>query len=106
MSERHIGRFAVMDGVARRVADDTLRTHVASFHGPSFVAEREGQDLRVHMLDDENGQPVRENVFHHEEGGSGIRSTVGDAGPQSLLELNAMYRRAFPVGIRPRRGGA
>jgi hypothetical protein len=111
MSERYIGRFEVMDGRARRVGDDALRTHVASFHGDHFMAEREGKDLRVHMMHDEYGQPSRPSPFQHEEGTSQIRSTAGarlDHGyvsDQSPAELNALYLRTRgAVGLRPRRG--
>jgi hypothetical protein len=108
MSERYIGRFAVIDGQFRRIADTALRTHVASFHGPSFVAEREGQDLRVHMLHDEHGRPVQENVLHQQEGTSGIRSSMsrdGDfvGGLRSIAELNALNAAAWAgVGLRRR----
>jgi hypothetical protein len=94
MSERHLGRYAVMDGVGRRVGDDALRTHLASFHGPSFAVERDGDD-RVQILHDEYGNPVRENVLHHEEGTSGIRSTAGDAAPQTRVEFQR-YRERIP----------
>jgi hypothetical protein len=111
MSGRYIGRFSVLDGEHRRVSDTALRTHVASFHGPSFVAEREGQDLRVHMLHDEHGRPVQENVLHHQEGNSGIRSSSagggrdagGVGGISSIAELNAMNSKHYAgIGVRRR----
>jgi hypothetical protein len=99
-----LGRFAVIDGFARRT-DSALKTHVASFHGNHFVAERDGQNLHVHMLHDETGRPALENPLHHEEGGSGIRSsaggrldTAGVGGIGSITELNELNRKAY-VGI-------
>jgi hypothetical protein len=114
---RYLGRFAVIDGkctrvadTARHVTDTALRTHIASFHGP-FVAEREGHDLRVHMLHDELGRPVQENVFANQEGSSGIRSSASSGrdtagsigGIGSLTELNAMNANHYAgIGVRRR----
>ena len=105
-----LGRFAFIDGFARRT-DSALKTHVASFHGNHFVAERDGQNLHVHMLHDETGRPALENPLHHEEGTSGIRSSAGgrlDAGiggVDSITELNAMNRKAYAgIGVRRARG--
>jgi hypothetical protein len=107
---RFVGRFSIMDGVHRRVADEALKTHVASFHGNHFVAEREGQNLHIHMLH-EQGQPIRENTFSHQEGASGIRSsagsrldTAGVGGIGSITELNELNRKAYAgLGIVRRR---
>jgi hypothetical protein len=115
----YLGRFSVIDGKTRRIAsspietrwyagDSALRTHIASFHGNHFVAERDGQDLHVHMLHDENGRPALENPLHHQEGTSGLRSSAGSGldaigGVSSLTELNAMNSKHWAgIGVRRR----
>ena len=106
---RYLGRFAVIDGFARRT-DSAIKTHVASFHGNHFVAERDGQNLHVHMLHDETGRPALENPLHHEEGTSGIRSSAGSrldsgcvGGIGSVAELNAMNAKHWSsIGLRRR----
>jgi hypothetical protein len=96
--------FSVMDGVHRRIADaadSALRTHVTSFHGPSFVAERGRQDLRAHVLHDEHGRPVQENALHHQEGSSGTRSSAGAATASAASpELNSRKAAAWS-GVGP-----
>jgi hypothetical protein len=64
------------------------------------------------MLPDEHGRPVQENVFQHQEGHSGIRSSAGrDTGYvgsissiSSIAELQAINKAAWAgIGVRRRR---
>jgi hypothetical protein len=109
---RFVGHYACFDGIGHhRRIDTALRTHVASFHGP-FMAEKEGGDLRIHMLHDEMGRPVQENVLQNQEGTSGIRSSArggrdagGIGGISTVAELNALNSKHYAgVGVMRRRG--
>jgi len=78
MSERYIGRFAVIDGPGRRhtpVSDEAGMTRIATFPGEHYSAERDGGELHIYAHHDEHGQPAKR--FGTEEGTSGIRSSAG-----------------------------
>ena len=110
---RRIGRFAIMDGVARRVINDEARkTRVATFPGEHYSSEFENGQLHVYAHTDEQGNPARK--FGDVEGTSGIRSTAsaagnrldaaGGVGPvRSISELNQIHAKHFAgVGVRRR----
>jgi hypothetical protein len=112
MSERYIGRFAVIDGAHRRVGDEARKTRVASFPGEHFSAEHENGQLHVYAHTDEHRNPARK--FGEVEGTSGIRSTAPAAGNRldaaggiggigSVAELNAMNAKHYAgTGVRRR----
>jgi hypothetical protein len=104
---RRIGRFAIMDGVARRVINDEARkTRVATFPGEHYSSEFENGQLHVYAHTDEQGNPARK--FGDVEGTSGIRSSAGSrldtVGPvRSIAELNQMHAKHFAgIGVRRR----
>src|SRR5262249_55159205 len=110
MSERYIGRFAVIDGVPRRTNDEARKTRVATFPGEHYSSEFENGQLHVYAHTDEHGNPARK--FGEVEGTSGIRSSAGGrldtgcvGGIGSITELNAMNARHYAGAgkILPRR---
>jgi hypothetical protein len=112
MSERYIGRFAVMDGIVRRLPRPSVDAsaslvHVGSFHGSHYTAERGvSGNLEIFAAVDDWGNAAQREMSV--EGTSGIRSSAGtrldSAGPQSIAELNQLYARTRgAVGLRPTR---
>jgi hypothetical protein len=52
--------------------DGAQRTRIGTFHGTSFVAEREGEDLCIYMLSDE---PLPTNTLGDAKGRRANRCT-------------------------------
>lgn len=58
-SVRHLGRFHTIDGrPTGRIGDMAEKKEVARFPGNHVVAEREGEDLVVYQIGDEDGLGV------------------------------------------------
>jgi hypothetical protein len=82
---RDTSRFAVIDGVSRRVSDEARKTRVASFPGEHFSAEHEYGALHIYSHTDEHGNPAKK--FGEPEGTSGIRSSAGSRLDGSIGEI-------------------
>jgi hypothetical protein len=60
-----------------RDAQGATKTKIATFSGQHFIAEREGEELCIYSVGDQDGLP-----------GANVLGTVMDAGPGGLAELN------------------
>jgi hypothetical protein len=69
----------------RRQRDNAFKTHVASYHGQHYSAERDGDKLNIYAHHDEHGQPAVENTM-------GSMGSTNDRHPiKSLADLNTAW---------------
>jgi hypothetical protein len=84
-ASRFVGRFKMNDGrITSRVGDVAEKMELARFPGHHVVAEREGEDLVVYQIGDNDGLGVLVT------GGA-----TGDQAPKNLTDLQRTYDRAY-----------
>ena len=60
MSNKQLGRFHQVDAGRSMVRDDAgnaTKTKIATFSGQHFIAEREGDELCIYSVGDQDGLP-------------------------------------------------
>lgn len=82
----------------RAASDAAARTLVATFPGSAYVAEREGDDLRVYLISDE---PIA-SVITSQDGGRKVafdRATYAKnlEHRERIEDLNAANKAAWPA---------
>ena len=81
---RFIGRFKMNDGrVTGRVGDTAEKMELARFPGHHVVAEREGEDLVIYQIGDNDGLGVL------------VSSTTTDRAPKTMDDLQRLYDRSY-----------
>lgn len=80
---RHLGRFRMNDGRnTSRIGDTAEKLELARFPGHHVIAEREGEDLVVYQIGDNDGLGVL------------VTGNTGDA-PKTMADLQRVYDEAF-----------
>jgi hypothetical protein len=83
-ASRFVGRFKMNDGRATaRMGDTAEKMELARFPGHHVVAEREGEDLVVYQIGDNDGLGVL------------VTGGTGDQAPRTLSDLQKTYDKVY-----------